>query len=330
MLHPLTRSKLYPKKLCAGAHVRVIAPARSLALISPAVRAIASERFAHLGLKLSFGRSVEVCDGALSSSIDLRVQDLHEAFQDTSVDAIFTVIGGYNSNELLPFLNYDLIQANPKIFCGFSDITALSNAIFARTGLVTYSGPHYSSLGMLQGIEYTLHALQAALFSNAPYQVEASREWSNDLWFLDQEQRTFHPNAGIKVLREGQATGDIVGGNLGTLALLHGTPFMPRLNGAILFIEAEEGVPLHLFNRQLHALSQQPGFAQIAALVIGRFTPSSKITDEAIRESIDSIDALNNIPIVCNIDFGHTTPLMTFPIGGVATINNDQITILEH
>ena len=92
----------------------------------------------------------------MCASRDARVEDLNEAFRDENVKAILTVIGGFNSNQLLDYIDYEAIKNNPKIFCGFSDITALSNAIYAKTGVVTYSGPHYSSFGMLKGFEYSL------------------------------------------------------------------------------------------------------------------------------------------------------------------------------
>ena len=110
--------------------------------------AIIEERFERLGLRLGYGEHVGVRDDFDSSPVADRVADLHAAFADPDVAAILTVIGGFNSNELLPYLDWDLIAAHPKVFCGYSDITALQNAILARTGLVTYSGPHWSAFGM--------------------------------------------------------------------------------------------------------------------------------------------------------------------------------------
>ena len=139
---------IVPEKLKSGSHVRVIAPSRSLGIISEDCRRIARARFAEMGLTVSFGKNVEMTDRFLSSPVRARLDDLHEAFADKSVDAVLTAIGGFNAVELLSQIDYGLIKANPKIFCGFSDITALSCAIYAKTGLVTYSGPHFSSFGM--------------------------------------------------------------------------------------------------------------------------------------------------------------------------------------
>jgi len=138
---------VFPPKLKAGDEVRVVAPACSLAMISESVRKVANTRFADLNLKLSFGRHVEERNDFYSSSIESRVGDFHAAFGDPNIKAVLTVIGGYNSNQILQYLDWNLVKNNPKIFCGFSDITALNNAILAKTGLVTYSGPHYTTFG---------------------------------------------------------------------------------------------------------------------------------------------------------------------------------------
>src|SRR3989344_4943573 len=138
---------VFPAKLQSGDTVAIITPSRSLRIISADIQEIANKRFAELGLKLVFGRHCSECDEFKSSSITSRIVDLHEAFANTDVKATLAVIGGYNANQLLRYLDWDLIRANPKILCGFSDITALSNAIYTKTGLVGYSGPHYSSFG---------------------------------------------------------------------------------------------------------------------------------------------------------------------------------------
>lgn len=116
--------KIVPAKLAAGDEIRVVAPARGIRIIGQESREIAAQRFAALGLKVSFGSNTtdENWDMTGSSPIEDRIADIHEAFADKNVKAVFTIIGGANSNQLLPYLDYELIKANPKIFCGFSDI----------------------------------------------------------------------------------------------------------------------------------------------------------------------------------------------------------------
>src|SRR3989338_11347756 len=219
----------FPQKLNRGDIVRVIAPSRSLAIISSENRQIANKRFEDLRLKLSFGRHVEEIDQFSSSTIRSRVEDLHEAFQDSKVKAILTVIGGFNCNQLLRYIDWSLIEKNPKIFCGYSDITALNNSIFAKTGLVTYSGPHYSTFGQKLHFEYTLEYFKKCFFSDAAFDVFPSKQWSDDEWFKNQNNRELIQNKGFYVINEGQAEGIILRANLCTFNLLQGTEYFPNL-----------------------------------------------------------------------------------------------------
>ena len=137
-----------PPKLRPGDEIRVIAPSRSLSVIPDDQHAIATERMAELGLRVSFGRRVRQQDEFSSSPVASRVADLHEAFADPGVRGVLTIIGGFNANQILRTLDWDLIAAQPKVLCGYSDITALQNAMLARANLVTYSGPHFSTFSM--------------------------------------------------------------------------------------------------------------------------------------------------------------------------------------
>ncbi|MGI9646719.1 MAG: S66 family peptidase [Ilumatobacteraceae bacterium] len=309
-----------PAPLQAGDEVRVIAPSLSLARISPENRAIANARFAEMGVRLSFGRHVEECDRFHSSSTTSRVEDLHEAFTDDGVAAVLTVIGGQNCNQLLPFIDWDLIAAHPKIFCGFSDITILGCAIHARTGLVTFSGPHYSTFAMRQHIGQTRDWFRAMLFSDRPVAVEPATTWSDDEWFASQDDRTIRPNHGHWVLVEGEAEGRLIGGNLCTLNLLQGTAWMPDLCGAVVFVEDDYLSYPETFDRDLTSLTQQPGFEDVRGLLIGRFQTASEMTQEDLVAIIAANRRLDGMPIVANVDFGHTDPLLTIPIGGRAVV----------
>ena len=320
-------------KLKSGDVVQVVAPARSLAIISEQTRAVAKARFEQLGLTLRFSKHCEVMDEFCSSSIEQRVEDLHRAFRDERVKAVFAVIGGHNSNQLLPYLDYELIRNHPKILCGYSDLTALTNAIYAKTGLVTYSGPAYSTLGMVHGLEFTLEYLQRCLFSSEPYGIDNPAQWSDDLWFIDQENRQYNPDHGIGVFNQGQAKGKIVGGNLCTFNLLQGTEYMPDLTNSVLFIEDDELTFAENFDRDLQSLLQQKAFAHVQGLVIGKFQNKSQISEATLRRILSTKRELANIPVLYNVSFGHTTPQICFPIGGQVEIDtqaSQKIHIIEH
>lgn len=320
-----------PPILEPGDEVRVIAPARTLAMIGD--REIATRRLEEFGLRVTFGKHVMEDDDFRSSSIVSRIEDLHDAFRDTNVKLVLTVIGGFNSNQLLRYIDWELIRNNPKRFCGYSDITALSNAIYVKTGLMTFSGPHYSTLAELKHLEYTLEYFERCHFHTKPIQVKPSTYWCDDAWYLDQENREVFPNDGWIVVNEGVAEGISIGGNLCTLNLLQGTEFMPSLNNTILFLEDDEMSNPVTFDRDLQSLIHQHDFAGVQGLLIGRFQRASGLNMNLLRKIIASKRELNTIPVVANVDFGHTGPRLTLPVGGkikVSARKKPEIDILVH
>jgi muramoyltetrapeptide carboxypeptidase len=314
---------MYATKLKKGDGVRVIAPSRSIALsfIGEDLKERAKKRLEDLGLVVSFGKHIHESDAFESTTIEHRIEDLHAAFADDSIQLILTVIGGFNSNQLLKSIDYDLIKKHPKIFCGFSDITALATAIYAKTGLVTYSGPHFFNFGQKRNFDYTRDYFQHCLFENNPIDLHPSDGYIDDYWAMKQDDAIIHPNTGWTVLQSGEARGAIIGGNLGTLHLLQGTEFMPTPSGdIILFIEDDREDHPASFDRHLQSLLHQPIAQKIKGVVIGRCENKSGMTNELLQEIIASKKELEGIPIIANVDFGHTTPMCTFPIGGTAKI----------
>jgi muramoyltetrapeptide carboxypeptidase len=326
--------EIYPPKLRRGDTVRVVAPANSRAMVlEHDHRALIESRFAALGLRLTYGDHVDERDDFDSSSVASRVADLHAAFRDPDVKAIMTVIGGFSSNELLPHLDWDLIAASPKILCGYSDITALQNAILARTGLVTYSGPHWSSFGMRDHFDETLNWFVRTLFHSDSVVLRPASTWSDDLWFLEQDHRTIVVNDGWWPLQPGHATGRLVGGNLCTLNLLQGTPYWPSIDGAVLAVEDDLRTNPVEFARDLASLLQQPGAERVRGLLIGRFQRASGVTHNLLAQIVARQPALSGLPVLAGVDFGHTSPMVTLPIGGrveLAVGEASEVTILQH
>jgi len=307
---------MYPKKLEIGDEIRVIAPARSLSILSKNQIKFAKNVLNDIGFKVTFGEHVDECDEFFSSSIDSRICDLHEAFQDENVKAILTVIGGFNSNQLLKYIDYDIIRNNPKILCGYSDITALSNAIYAKCGLVTYYGPHFSTFGMEKGNEYTMEYFKKCLMDEGDLEIIPSETWSDDEWYLNQDNRHMVDNKGYTVMSEGQCLGTIIGGNLCTLNLLQGTEFFPSLEDSVLFLEDDYLTNYVEWDRNLQSLIHLPDFDGVKGIVIGRFQNKSAINMDIMKKIIDSKLELRNLPVICDANFGHVSPIFTFPIGG--------------
>lgn len=307
-------------KLSIGDEIRVIAPSRSLSVVRQGVFDKALKYLLDKGFEITFSKNSRELDEMNSSSIQSRIEDLHEAFLDEKVKAILTCIGGFNVNQILEYIDYSLIKNNPKILCGFSDITALLNAIYAKTGLVTYHGPHFSSFGFDNDIEYTNHYFEECLMKSYNYFIEPSVG-----------AREYH------VIQEGSCEGKIVGGNLCTLNLLQGTEYMPNLKNKILFLEDDNIMGDYFtfeFERNLQSLIQTVGFDEVKGIVFGRFDSSCKMDIPKIKRIVSTKKQLKNIPIIFNVDFGHILPFVTFPIGGVVKIiakdTSVSLEILKH
>ena len=306
-------------KLKHGDEVRVIAPSRNLTEVRQDVHHHAIDFWKKEGFNLTFSKNSREVDKFHSSSIASRVEDIHEAFLAPNVKMVITCLGGFNANQLLRHLDYDLIAKHPKILCGFSDITALHNAIYAKTGLVTYHGPHYGTFAFDREAEYTRKAFFDCVMNDMPIVVTPSEAAAK-----------YH------TIQEGACEGTIIGGNLCTLNLLQGTPYLPDMRDKVLFLEDDNIMGPYFsyeFDRNLESLLQIDGADTIKGIVFGRFDESCGLTIETITDIIQD-KVPTDIPVIFGADFGHVFPMITFPIGGTAKIyaGNDgaEIQIITH
>lgn len=310
------------KRLMPGDEIRVIAPSTSLALVKGKQIEKATERLTQLGFNVSFGKHVYDHDEFFTTSIQQRVEDLHNAFREPNVKAILTGLGGYHANQLLKYIDYDLIRENPKIFSGFGDITCLHGAIYKKTGLITYYGPFFSSFGIKHGFDYTLQSFIEAVTNDAPLDIDPSPDWSEDPWHLEQEERTYNKSDGYLVIQEGEASGKLIGGTLSALNLLKGTEYLPSLENSILFLEDDDESHPQAFDRDLQSLLHLPEAAGIKGILIGRFQTNSNVTEAALRKIIaGKQEELRRIPVIANVNFGHVQPIATIPIGAKGVIS---------
>ena len=156
---------MIPTKLKKGDHVRIIAPAESFSSkFKDEMRQRGVERIKSLGLEVSFGKYVDEQGPFKSASIEHRLEDFHEAFEDDSVQAVLSANGGASANQLLKHIDYDLIKRKKKIFCGLSDITELISAVYAQTVLITYYGPHFTMLGASEHANHMLDNMKQFFF----------------------------------------------------------------------------------------------------------------------------------------------------------------------
>ncbi len=334
---------IIPPKLNRGDGVRIIAPSCTLPTLTgltPAMFETAKQWFTDRGLVVSEAAHLGEIDEFGSTTIEHRLADLHAAFADPDVHALMCIRGGWNCNQLLPYIDYDLVRKHPKILCGFSDITALGNAIFAKTGIVTYSGPNFNQFACGPELAYTHDFFEAAILRDDPIALRASKKWTN-AGFVPGAPWKFQKNPGWRVLGSGKAQGTCIGGNLCTFSLLQGTEFMPHgIKDIILLVEDDHETHPRTFDRDLASLTQQPWFSQVRGVLIGRFEPEAvntefgPVTDLLLDRIIASNPRLSELPIIANVDFGHTHPMVTFPIGGIvrmeAAKEKSMIEIVRH
>lgn len=312
---------MIPEKLQSGDEVRVIAPARPASDIDERVLDRAKAALESLGLKVTFSKNAFSQSQRGCSTDDEKVEDLREAFMDDSVKCVLAAIGGFNSNQMLGKINWQIIKDNPKVFGGFSDITVLNHAILAKTGLVTYVMPNFYCFGLPPEANYSLEYFRRCLFADQPaeFVVQQSEIFYDLPWNYDEASpRQALKNSGPRVVQSGLAEGVMIGGNLCSLNLLNGTKYFPKVEGDIILCiedDSYDSIP-ETFERHVQALMQQPFFRQVKAILVGRFQGESRATDDMISDIILSKNIDSKIPVIFNLDFGHTDPKFTYPVGG--------------
>lgn len=290
-----------------------------------------------LGLKVILGKNAKGSQGHNAGTPEERAEDINNFFENKEIKAIICSTGGWTSNAILPLLDYKEIRKNPKIFCGFSDITALNLAIHKKTGLVTFNGPTVLPVfGEFGGpLAYSVKWFKKVLFQNLPIgKIDYPREFTEEILWWDREdnrKRKTVPATPFVFLTDGICEGKLIGGNLGTLCILGGTEYMPDFDRVILFLE-EEGESTSSVERRLFYLEHLGIFKKIKGVLFGR--PSNFVTDSNDRTLHDILREFGEkykIPVVADVDFGHTSPMITVPIGINAKINSNEkrIEILE-
>lgn len=317
------RSKLVkPNRLRGGDVVGLIAPA-GYADDEEYSRAV--QNLESLGFKVKPGKNVRKRYLYLGGTDQERADDIHWAFSDKEVKAVWCLRGGYGITRLLPLLNFGLIRKNPKIVIGYSDITALLVAIHQNTGLVTFHGPGGSSTLS----DYTKeHVVNVLTNPAAPYKIELSAN----------NRANESPAFKTQTITKGKARGKLTGGNLTLLSVMNGTPFQLKdTKGKILFIE-DVNEPPYKVDRMLTQLGQAFDMRQLAGIACGVFTESRRRTEPETPQTneppetttIEVIkDRLGNlgIPVIYGLSFGHIRDQFTLPIGIEAEFDTESATM---
>jgi len=293
--------------------------------------------FESLGYRVVVARHTFGRRGVVSGTPEERVADIHDLFTDKSVRAIISAIGGGHSCHLLPTLDWALIEQNPKIFMGFSDITVLNLAMYERTGLCTFYGPMVMTdfAEDPQPLSYTIEYLWRALCKSEPLgEIKPSVTWTDDFLYWATEApvtppRELGPSNGWTWLKLGEGCGRLIGGCIESMQHLRGTSYWPNMDGAVLFLETSEEKPSPTaVDAILQDYENMGVFKQIAGLLFGRPMGYTEDQRAELRSVLLERTARYSFPIVSDMDFGHTAPILTLPIGCETQINGYEQRII--
>lgn len=289
-----------PKRLRDGDVVGLVAPAGPLRHAAEEL-----DRAHHLmdilGLRVVLGKNIRKNHGYLAGTDAERAEDINDFARDPNVRAIFAVRGGYGTMRILDAIDFRALAAGRKVVIGFSDLTALLNAITSRTGLITFHGPvagHSIPARAVDGIRRAVMSTEALGELRVPK---------------------------IEPLANRRATGRLVGGNLTMVAALSGTRYAVPYDGNILLLEDVKEAPYRV-DRMLTQLTLSDGFDKVAGIALGRFQDCVPRTDddrpsltieETLKECFDRV----NKPMITNVGIGHMESQWTLPLGMLASFD---------
>lgn len=298
---------IIPDRIKKGDIIGVVAPSNPI--IGNNIEEIkrAKEILEKDGFLVKFSKNFYSNTNIYSATAKEKAEDINSMFEDKNVKMIWCAKGGENSNTVFEYLDYDLIKRNPKIICGYSDITSITNIITEKTGLVTFNGTNFKTIATDE--------------TDYSYQEIIKRFVKGDMSIgkLGEEYIT---------IKEGTAEGEIIGGNLSLMRALVCGKYSVNFEDKILFLEefALETGPA-LVSNYLYYMKQNGVFDKIKGLWIGNYEHESKIPLEKII--LDTIEDKYNFPIIKSNNFGHTETKTVIPIGGTAKINTREKVKIE-
>lgn len=296
-----------PKKLKKGDTISIIAPAGA---VDMHLVQKAEEYFKNCGYNVKLGSNINNHYRCMSGSDDERLKDLHIAFSDSETNAIICARGGFGTLKLLNKIDYNLIRNNPKILCGYSDITALSAMILKKCNLITFSGPMAQSdfsCTSSQINKYTEKNFWSTLTNSTPVKLI--------------------PQDCAKTYKKGSAAGVMFGGNLATIASLCGQDFIP--DNKFIFFTEDINEPAYKIDKYFTQLFSIKKFKEnISALILGDFTETDN--KQWLDEIFTEIASQTRIPIFSGYPISHTEIKATIPFGAEAVIENSGVMTINN
>lgn len=299
-----------PKALKIGDKIGLIgasSPAKQ-ERIEPSIKAMED-----LGFEVTLGESCKGYHGFLSGSDEMRAKDINQMFKDKSIKGIFALRGGYGAARLLDMLDYNMIKKNPKVFAGYSDVTALHNVFNEKCKLITFHTP-MASTEFYKGVDdYTMDYFKKNIFSEEPLGILKNPEGQE-----------------IKTLAPGKAKGKLVGGNLSLVVSSMGTPYELNTKGKILFLEDVGEYPYKI-DRMLLQLKQCGKFKDAAGIILGAWTDCKANEGDnslTLMEVFEELILPENKPTIYSLACGHCMPTMSIPLGAKVKIDGDKSEII--
>ncbi len=294
-------SVIIPSRLLPGDTIGIVAPAspfdqdkfyRGVAVLEA------------MGFRVFFDDDIFIKNGYLAGTDAQRASQVSRLFSDKSINAILCAKGGFGTMRMLSLLDFNTIRSNPKIFIGFSDISALLAAIYVHCGLVTFHGPMVTTLA--DASDETKQSMFLTLTENQAAEIQTKN--------------------GVTI-QSGSASGPVVGGNLTTLCHLIGTRFVPNFKGHILILE-DKGEAVYRIDRMLNQMKLAGCFEGLAGLILGSFEDCGTLSE--IYRVVQEIFKDVNIPVLAGFDVGHGKLNLTIPIGLGATLETDTQRLTFH
>lgn len=309
----MSKSNIKPSRLKKGDLIQLVTPA------SPCSEEKIQKAISNLegqGFRVKYSEAIRLRYGHLAGTDAQRLTDFHNAFADKEVKAVWCVRGGYGCTRILPNINYALIKANPKILIGYSDVTALLNAIHQKTGLVGFHGP----VGATPFTEFNVEHINAVLLdAKSPHKITLSQK------NLEKEDTAYQP----LTIQGGRAVGKLVGGNLCLLASMAGSPFQVDFKNRLVFLE-DVGEKPYRIDRMLTQLLQSSNLHLAKGIILGIFEDCQPKNEEFSLSLMDTLkERLGNlnIPVLYGFSFGHIQNMCVLPIGIEASLDADKMEV---
>jgi len=295
------KKSVKPTRLKPGDTIGIAAPAGPF---DPEKFMMGKSVLEAMGFRTVFDETIFQKSGFFAGTDVQRAEQVNRLFADTAVQAIACARGGYGSMRILPFLDFETIQNNPKIFVGFSDISVLLSVLHDRCDLVTFHGPVVTTLA--DADQETVAAMQRALTSDTPLELAPEN---------------------AMVVRPGLASGPVAGGNLTTLCHLVGTPYAPSFKGKILLLEDLGEAPYRI-DRMLTQMKLAGCFNGIAGLILGSFKECGFLSEiyALVGDFFDDMD----VPVMAGFEIGHGRRNIMIPLGLGATLDTGKERLLFH